>query len=232
MPKCPASYKYSGNVAGCEYVLSLDSNSNKISAETKKCVEGALSATVEATYKGEAITLGSITATGKVDGYAVTVEQSLGKQSFALGFDVDALITQITHGADPSVAEAAMQKFMEQAADWIVTAAFEQLVGGALTGAGGVREAVENAQSEFCAAFSGEVLGHTGDYCDPSDCNMEVFPATKAITGGAVGASSGNIYESLCPVVNKAQRLQLGLLIGRDHVFVGAQAACPPKRRW
>ncbi len=231
----PGTYEFSGEVAGCEYLIGLDSGAQQIDLETKNCEEGALTMTAEAEYVGGAITLDYVTATGTIDGKSVNLAESMANSTFTIGFDIESLAEEVVEGADQSTLEPAIEAYAGAASDRIAAAAFERVVGGVFSENRVVRQ-VEGTEEELCDAYSNETVNHTNDNCYPSACPegcekvTPIFAEVGSPGPGIEGESShlglartaaagdkesaGNKTsrereeenEELCPAVNNAQK--------------------------
>jgi hypothetical protein len=204
-------FSYSGEVAGCEFTLKLNTNSESVTFEAKKCAGGTFVATVSAKYSKDAITLGNATSGGTIDGYSVTLNQSLGSESFSVGVDLNLLAAEIVAETQPpSVAQEAVDKIVKGAMSRVFELALSETFGG-LLGSNGVVGKVQEAEQGFCEGYDGANQAHTNENCNPVDCTggCGTVGSKTANAGGTQSTSAKEKeegLESLCPGINTDQK--------------------------
>ena len=225
----PGVYAFSGEVAGCEYSLSLDSGARQIEFETASCEEGALTTSAEAEYAGSGHP--RLRDRERLDRRRpVNLAESLAYSSFTFGFDIEGLVEAVVAGAGQSTLEPMIEALAGTVSDRIATAAFEELAGGVFSETRAVRQ-VEEGEEAYCDGFSYTTGAHTNYNCLGVDCSQgcgKVRPRVSEIrtpARKAAAALSGSDSargpwrrknrkrkkekkenEELCPAVNNTQK--------------------------
>jgi hypothetical protein len=214
-----ANRELKGELLGCKYKLTVEAaekaKSGSYKALVEKCSSGEVAFTLAGTFQEEAVSLGEVSATAKVGGHEIPIQETLTLK-LDVGFDLAKAIETAgetskelkLHKEEGEQAAKQLlgttEKYLiEKAAGWIVAE---------LTGIEPQKtlEGLSEGEQGYCAAYEG-IKTDPPKVCLPHVCSPEVCPSVTPVdaSGGEEADSEGDEpgAERLaqCPVLNALQ---------------------------